>query len=208
MDEAGRVVGSGSLTGPAMDFIARAFGPLPPLHRVQVSAVYPGYPRPRAGESAAAFRYRRDRNAAHPDGVKPVGPGRRRRIEECHAFLLGLLLTETTETDARAAPLVVWEHSPEVMRATLRAALANNDPADWHRVDVTRAYRGARRQAFDACKRICLHVRPGEACLLHRLALHGVVPWAGSATAPPDGRVIACLRPLMPGTVADWLDAP
>jgi hypothetical protein len=50
-------------------------------------------------------------------------------------------------------------------------------------------------------------VRPGEATLLHRLTLHGVAPWEPSATAPPEGRIIAYFRPLM-SSVKDWLMQP
>jgi hypothetical protein len=39
---------------------------------------------------------------------------------------------------------------------------------------------------------------------MHRHLLHGVAPWAAGAKAPPEGRIIAYFRPLMPD-VASWL---
>lgn len=203
-DAQGRVAGSGPLTGPAVDYLRRRHGPLT-WDIGQVSAVFPGYPRPRDGEGAAAFRYRRDRDAAHVDGLKPVGPDRRRMIRECHAFILGLPLTETSPD---AAPLVVWEGSPAIIRAALLDALDGHDPAGWGDVDVTGAYRAARREVFETCRRVVLHVRPGEAYALHRLALHGVAPWADTAIAPAEGRVIAYFRPPLAGGPAAWLQAP
>ena len=48
---------------------------------------------------------------------------------------------------------------------------------------------------------------PGEAVLLHRHLLHGVAPWGETATAAPEGRMIAYLRPEFT-TLRDWLDRP
>jgi hypothetical protein len=50
--------------------------------------------------------------------------------------------------------------------------------------------------------------QPGEAVLVHRLALHGVAPWQKGATAPPEGRMIAYFRPEFQGLGDDWLSAP
>lgn len=201
-DPQGRVEGSAPLGGPAVDFIRAHLGGLPPLHRGQVSAVHPGYPRPREGESESAFRYRLRRDAAHVDGIKATGPDRRRRIEEPHAWILGLPLTET---DPGAAPLVVWDGSHRIMGARLAEALAGHDPRDWGRADVTEAYAAARREVFERCTRTVLHAGPGEAYLLHPLALHGIAPWRDGARAPADGRVIAYFRPPWTGSVRDWL---
>ena len=57
-DAAGRVGGSEPLGGRAIAAVRALYGDLP-LHRGQVSAVHPGYPKPREGEGEAAFRYRR-----------------------------------------------------------------------------------------------------------------------------------------------------
>jgi len=199
----GRVGGSGPLCGPAVDFITRQFGAMPPLHKGQLSVVWPGYPRPREGEDDTAFTYRLKRDAAHLDGIKPVGPRRRRMIREPHAFILGLPLNRT---DPGASPLVVWEGSHDIMRRALRQALAAHDPADWGQVDITEAYGQARRQVFESCRRVVVHGQLGEAYLLHRLALHGVSSWDAPADARPDGRMIAYFRPPSPGGVVQWLE--
>lgn len=198
----GAVAGSEPLGGAALALARARFGALP-LHPAQVSVVWPGYPRPRAGESAGAFRYRRNRDAAHVDGLRASGPERRRRIDECHAFILGLALNPAPEG---AAPLVVWEGSHHVIRRHLHAALAPHDPAEWGHVDVTDAYNAARRAVFETCRRVPLPAQPGEAVLLHRLALHGVAPW--TAGAAPEGRMVAYFRPELPGGVQGWLTRP
>jgi len=204
-DRAGRVGRSGPLAGPVVDFLTGLYGPMPDLHRGQVSVVYPGYPKPRDGEGPGAFRYRQRRDAAHLDGLKPEGAARRRKIRECHAFILGLPLCEVS---ADAAPLVVWEGSHEILRAALRAVLAPHPRHEWPEVDMTDAYQQARAEVFARCRRVELPGRPGEAHVLHRLALHGVAPWGAAATGGADGRMIAYFRPLLAGGVAAWLDLP
>ncbi len=74
-------------------------------------------------------------------------------------------------------------------------------------MDVTEAYHAARREVFETCARVVVHARPGEAYLIHRLALHGVAPWRAGAKAPPEGRMIAYFRPEI-GSPADWIEAP
>ncbi|MGP6085407.1 hypothetical protein [Antarctobacter jejuensis] len=195
----------GSLDGVPLAGIApEALAPMPALHPAQLSVVFPGYPRPRDGESEAGFRYRRNRDAAHVDGILAIGPERRRFIREPHAWILGLPLTEA---DAGASPLVVWEGSHTIMRAALREAVAGSGTRrrNWHNVDVTEAYQQARRQCFETCKRVPLPARPGEALLLHRLTLHGIAPWAEGAKAPGEGRMTAYFRPQIKGSVAAWL---
>lgn len=191
-------LGGVPLAGPAITALAE----LPDLHPAQLSVIFPGYPRPRDGDSEAAFRYRLNRDAAHVDGVIADGPQRRRRIMEPHAWILGLPLTRT---DPEASPLVVWEGSHRVMRDALRAALDGRPQEDWDKVDVTEAYQAARRICFDTCTRIPLPAVPGGAILLHRLTLHGIAPWQEGAKAPQDGRMVAYFRPALAGGVAAWL---
>jgi hypothetical protein len=164
--------------------------------------IRPGYPQPSPEESDAAFAYRRDRDAAHLDGLLPIGPEKRRMVKEPHAWILGLPLNETT-----ASPLTVWEGSHEILRAALLNALKPHPPENWGDVDITDAYQSARRTVFATCRRIELPTRPGEATLLHRLSLHGVAAWKSEDTAPPEGRMIAYLRPQHT-SVADWLTRP
>ena len=173
-----------------------------PLHHAQLSVIRPGYPQPSADESPAAFAFRRDRDAAHLDGLLPTGPDKRRMVKEPHAWILGLPLNDTP-----ASPLTVWDGSHELIRAALLGALRPHPPETWGEVDITEAYQAARREVFATCRRIELPARPGEATLLHRLMLHGVAPWKQGDTAPPEGRMIAYLRPLLP-TVAAWLNHP
>jgi len=172
-------------------------------HRAQLSTLRPGYPQPWDGESEAAFRFRRVRDAAHVDGLLPVGPDRRRMLREAHAFILGLPLTEA---DPGAAPLVVWEGSQDIIRRAFTAVLAPHPPETWGDIDLTEPYHAARRESFATCPRVLLPARPGEALLLHRMILHGMAPWAEGAAAAPEGRIIAYFRPEF-DRVADWLEA-
>jgi len=197
-------LGAGPLGGAALAAAQALCGALP-LHPGQLSVVWPGYPRPREGEGDAAFGYRLRRDAAHVDGLLAAGPDRRRMLKERHAFILGLPLTDC---GPGASPVSVWEGSHEVMRAAFARALAGVPEARWAETDLTDAYHAARAEVFATCPRVTLPVRPGEACLVHRLALHGVAPWQDGAEAPEDGRMVAYFRPLLPGPARDWLDLP
>lgn len=201
-DETGRVGASKPLSGMAMDFIASHLGSLP-LHPGQVSIIYPGYPRPRKGESEAAGRYRRNRDAAHVDGLRPMGPDRRRRVDEPHAWILGIPLSDASPD---ASPMVLWEGSHIPMGQAFRAAFADQSQTDLSQVDITDIYQAARREVFETCPRIELPAKPGEAYLLHRHCLHGVAPWPDGATAGPDGRMIAYFRPECANGVAEWIE--
>src|SRR5690606_32231753 len=101
------------LAGAPIRFITDVLG-LPDIEwdRAQISVLFPGYPRRSPDESEAAFRFRRDRDAAHVDGVRRTGD-RRRRLGEAHGFIFGVPLSDMP---AGAAPLVVWEGSHEIMR--------------------------------------------------------------------------------------------
>lgn len=201
-DEQGRVSGSAPLAGRAVDFITRHLGEMPLLHRAQVSVTYPGYPRPRRGESEGAARYRLHRDAAHVDGLRAIGPERRRYLREPHGFILGLPLSVA---EPSAAPLVVWEGSHHIMRDTFATAFAGHAPADWTDIDVTDLYVAARKRVFETCRRVPLPAKPGQAILLHRKVLHGVAPWADDARADADGRMVAYFRPEIPGGIQRWL---
>ncbi|MFA3915990.1 hypothetical protein [Ruegeria hyattellae] len=200
-DSDGRVNGSPPLAGQAMHFIHHHLG-AQALHKGQVSVIYPGYPRPRRGEGDAAFRYRARRDAAHVDGLKLSGPERRRRVEEPHAWILGIPLTDATPD---AAPLVLWEGSHHPLGSAFADTFAAH-PLEAHAtLDITDIYQATRRDVFENCPRIELPARPGEAYLLHRHLLHGVAPWAENATADRDGRMIAYFRPEFPEGLARWL---
>ena len=88
-DGQGRVGDGPALTGQLRDFIEARFG-WHELDRAQVSITYPGYPQPDPHETDAGFRYRRDRDAAHLDGLKPELPGGGRCADEAHAYVIGI----------------------------------------------------------------------------------------------------------------------
>lgn len=188
------------LRGAAKEAADALFGPLS-LHAAQLSTIYPGYPRPRAGESDAAFRFRLERDGAHLDGLKPSAR-RRRFMEEYHGYILGIPLTRCAQS-----PMVIWEGSHLVFQRMLVEAFDGLPEARWPEVDLTEVYQATRREIFETCQRVELRSSPGEAYLVHRFALHGVAPWAAGAEAAPEGRMIAYFRP----EVADrrrWLEAP
>ena len=199
------VAGVPPLAGPAVDFIASGLGLAGfAWDRAQISICLPGYPKPWGEESDAAFRFRRDRDAAHVDGLLRDA-ARRRRLGETHDFILGIPLTDTP---ADASPLVVWEGSHEVMRRVFVERFAGIAEGEWGREDITDVYAAARRECFESLRRVPVHARPGEAYILHRLALHGIAPWdAGAGDLP---RMIAYFRPDTDPSRGNswWLDAP
>ena len=170
----------------------------------QVSVCYPGYPLPMDSESEAAHRFRKNRDAAHLDGLIPVGDSRRRYLQEHHGFILGIPMTSFSKD---ASPLVVWEGSHEVISNRLKMELGNLPAAEWHTVDLTDIYQAVRKQVFDTCQRTTIHASPGEAIVMHRLAIHGVVPWQDDAWCDDIGRMICYFRPLL-SDPAHWLMDP
>lgn len=202
-DGQGRIPGGPALPAALTAEIAALTG-LPgwSWDRAQISVCHPGYPRRDGRDSDAAFRYRRNRDAAHLDGLLPVGPDRRRHLREHHGFILGIPLVETSPD---AAPLVIWEGSHRLAARAFREILAGTAPERWGGIDLTERYHALRREIFAACPRVPVHAKPGEAYLLHRHALHGIAPWAEGAHAPPEGRMIAYFRPdPHPGEAPGW----
>lgn len=193
----------GSVDGCPLPWARLGLSPIP-LHRAQISTVRPGYPRPWSGESDAAYRFRRNRDAAHLDGLIAEGTEKRRFVREPHAWILGIPLTRVSQG---ASPLVLWEGSHVIMRRALLAALSDHPRDDWGRVDITDFYQKARAEVFETCSRIEVPVQPGEATLLHRLLIHGVAPWSDGATAETGMRIIAYFRPIL-ASVSDWLHLP
>ncbi len=204
-DATGAVSGGVPLAGRVIDFIAGNIVPGgPDWEHGQVSVCYPGYPQRSMEESEAMHNYRRNRNAAHIDGLLPEGPARRRHLREFHGFILGLPMTQVPEG---ASPLVVWEGSHERIRCALTGAFGDLPPGQWGDVDVTEIYHQARREIFEDCRCIELVAQPGEAYLVHRLALHGVAPWRDGVSVGRDGRMIVYFRPQLE-QVQDWLVSP
>lgn len=204
-DARGAVDASGPLRGEAVDFIARELGLSGfDWDAAQVSICYPGYPRPMPGESPGRARFRRERDAAHVDGLLPEGPERRRHLREYHGFILGIPMVEF---DADASPFVVWESSQEIMRDAFSRRFEGLAAEQWGEQDITEAYHAARAQAFAECERVELHALPGEAFIAHRLVLHGMAPWREGAAAGDDGRMICYFRPDPFGPY-EWLNNP
>ena len=201
-DEAGAVAGGPPLGGEAVRFAERLAGGPFAWDRAQVSVCRPGYPKPGDGESDASFAYRRDRDAAHVDGLLPVGPARRRFLREHHRFILGL---PAGPADEAASPFVLWEGSHRIVRAVFAEAFAGRAPDTWRDLDVTDAYRALRRRIFSECRRVVVAAGRGEAFLVHRLALHGIAPWRADAAV--GERTIVYFRPES-GDPAAWLNAP
>ncbi len=196
---------SGPLRGEAIDFIGSQLGLRDfEWDRAQVSICYPGYPQPMPGESEARTRFRRERDAAHVDGLLREGPEQRRHLREHHGFILGIPMVAF---DPGASPFVVWEGSHEILRAEF-AARFSAIPADrWGNEDITEVYHAARTRAFSECERVEIHARPGEAFLAHRLIVHGMAPWEAGASAGADGRMICYFRPDPFGPY-EWLHNP
>ena len=173
-----------------------------PMHRAQLSVVYPGYPKPRAGESDPAFNYRKNRDAAHVDGLHAIGSERRRHLSELHAFLLGIPLADCSPD---ASPLVVWKGSHKLVQAWLIDTLSEIAPDDWSSVDLTESYQALRQQIFQSCERVKIHHKLGETVVMHRHALHGIAPWSKNAPQNSHGRMIAYFRPEVSGDLTQWL---
>lgn len=185
-------VGGVPLSGAVMDFLRGRYGDFD-LHAGQVSVIYPGYPKPRAGESEAGFRYRLNRDAAHVDGILGEGPQKRRYIREPHAFVLGIPLNASQNS-----PMTLWRGSHRIMQ---RAFAGLND---WQNTDVTDIYTDARKEVFETCERIELRASVGEAYVMHPLTLHGVAPWKNG---PENYRMISYFRPSSGVDMDQWLQS-
>jgi hypothetical protein len=204
-DGRGAVGGGSPLGGRCLDFIQTrlTLGRFE-WDRGQVSVCYPGYPKPMDGESAAAYRYRLTKDAAHVDGLLAEGIGRRRFIREHHAFILGIPLVQVS---SGASPFVIWEGSHRIMQAALQTATHAQPPGTWRDVDVTNIYQAARKNVFTTCRRVEIVAEPGESYIVHRHALHGMAPWQDTARCGPDGRMIIYFRPETVDLPA-WLNDP
>ncbi|MEM9099678.1 MAG: hypothetical protein AAGC79_14285 [Pseudomonadota bacterium] len=200
-DQSGAVPGRvPALRGATLDTALASIGAETiALDQAQISVCYPGYPQPWEQESEANFRFRRDRDAAHVDGLLR-DQNRRRSLGEVHGFILGIPLTDSPP---EAAPLVVWEGSHHVMRGALAERLSGIAPEQWSDEDLTDTYVTTRKSIFETCQRVPVHTKPGEAYLIHRLALHGVAPWGDEGGDAP--RFIAYFRPdPFPGASPEW----
>jgi len=200
--ETGRWPGGPDLAGEVIDR-ARHLCPFDiAWDTAQISIPYRGYPKQDPDESDANHRFRKNRDAAHLDGLLPVGPERKRYMQEYHAFVLGLPLNAAPKD---AAPLVVWDGSHKVIRNWLQEELGPYDPKDWGSIDLTSSYAMIRKTIFETCTRTIVNVPPGASYLVDRFALHGVAPWPEMINGPEEGRIIAYFRPHWRGDLRLWL---
>lgn len=203
-DMKGAVNGSDPLAGSVLEAAQYAMGqPAFDWGQGQVSVCYRGYPKPGKEEPENAFRYRLKRASAHLDGLKPVGPDRKRKMEEYHGFIMGLPLNETP---ADAAPFVIWEGSHVIFRDMLSEAFKGAAPDDWPDIDLTDIYQATRARIFETCPRVEIHAKPGEAYIAHRFALHGMACWPDDLNGPVEGRIIAYFRPFWQRDRLVWLE--
>jgi hypothetical protein len=192
-DPNGAVSGAHPVSGAAVDFIRDHlnFKDLP-WDRAQISVCYPGYPMPMTGETEAMHAFRRDRDAAHIDGLLKEGPDRRRYLREYHGFVFGIPVTTYSPG---ASPFVIWEGSHTLIQGWLQETFATREPKTWWDIDLTESYQAIRRRVFQECRRITLAPQPGESFVMHRHCLHGMARWQSDATASADGRIILYFRP-------------
>jgi hypothetical protein len=168
----------------------------------QISVCTMGYPLQDTAETTPMFNYRKTRDYAHLDGLKAVGPKRRRKMEEFHGFILGIPLNKTPP---KAAPFVIWQGSHLIFRDMLAKTYAGHPPETWAKIDITETYQKTRTRIFKTCKRVEIHARPGEAYLAHRFALHGMATWDAALNGPDEGRQIAYFRPFWDQDLHGWL---
>jgi len=189
------------IRGAAYDFIKKYLAPDPfEFDAAQISVCYPKYPLHGDEETDAAYRFRLNRYAAHVDGLHRSMPGRRRFLNETHGFIFGVPM-ENTAPDA--SPLVVWKGSHEVMRDMFCEEYKSLSPSEWANKDITDAYASARKFCFENLQTVELWQPKGGSNLVHRLALHGVAPWA--ETCLDRQRMIAYFRPdIYPNISPEW----
>ncbi|MEK6204902.1 MAG: hypothetical protein N2B02_04640 [Amylibacter sp.] len=191
------------LTGPVLKAIQHAMGQEQiDLGLGQLSVCTKGYPLQDANETTPMFNYRKNRDFAHLDGLKAVGPKRQRKMDEFHGFILGIPLNESPP---KAAPFVIWEGSHLIFQDMLQKAYAGHPPEEWAGIDITDIYQETRTKIFETCKRVELHANPGEAYIAHRFALHGMAAWDDLLDGPNEGRQIAYFRPYWDSDLTGWL---
>ncbi len=192
------------LEGMAIEAILERYGRLfCEWDRAQISICYPGYPKPSKQETAAAFSFRKNSFGAHVDGILPIGNPKRRYAKEYHAFIFGIPLEDYNQF---AAPVVVWEGSHRIIRTFLSRVLLQNGVEKWKNLDITQIYAEARKEALSKCKKKIIHVPLGGCYVLHRLAVHGIMPWKKRGNSEAESRMVAYFRPILKDSQF-WLDS-
>ena len=98
--------------------------------------------------------------------------------------------------------MVVWEGSHIIMAEAFQKVFEGHDAQEWSEIDVTEVYQAMRKRVFKTCRRVTVHALPGEAYVLHRLALHGVAPWVKGAVAPEQRAHDRLFAPGISGLVS------
>jgi hypothetical protein len=132
-----------------------------------------GTPQPMVEETPNAFKYRKNRFNAYVDGVLPVGKAKRQYVREYHTFILGIPLVDYNEF---AAPVVVWKGSYNIMQDYLSKQLIQLKDGLLKNEDITDVYHEARQEIFAKCKPKNVTALVGGFYLIHRHALHSVMP--------------------------------
>jgi len=190
------------LRGQALNFVKKVSRKAIALDKGQLSVCYPGYPQPSLAETQAAYSYRLTRDAAHLDGV--LKDGDERYLREYHDYILAIPMNEV---DSKAAPFVVWSKSHSLVKHGLQAAIKNYPVEQWSDLPITRAYQSLRRDIFERCERVEIHLEVGQALVAHRLLLHGTAPWQDTTVATEEGRMICFFRPASL-SIEEWLTNP
>ena len=128
------------------------------------------------------------------DGILPIGYSKRRYAKEYHAFILGIPLVNFNEF---AAPVVVWEGSHRIIRTFLSRVLTKNTVKLWDNLDITEIYQEARKEVLSKCKKRIINVPLGGSYILHRLAVHGIMPWEKKGKSENNSRMVAYFRPVL-----------
>jgi len=173
------------------------------LDQAQISACMPGYPKACADEPAASFAFRTQYYAAHLDGLRPLGPERRRHLTEQHSLILGIPLSNHLP---EAGPVMVWPGSHKLIQAWLQAEFANVPEPQWLEKDLTHGYQSVRRHILETIQPEPIYTPPGGAYIIHRHAIHGQGLWPENiANVGNNGRIIAYFRPHL-HKPTDWLN--
>ncbi len=169
----------------------------------QISICYTGYPRRMNSESKSSFDFRRNRYAAHIDGILPVGKTRRRFIKEYHSFILGIPINQAGK---EASPCVIWEGSHEIIKNELRKYKRLRKISNWGNEDITEFYNDLRKKIFSSCEVKEIWVPMGHAYIINRLSLHGIMPWNQKPKGDENSRMIAYFRPDLKNGQKRWLE--
>ncbi len=194
-DGRGRVNAGPTLTGAAANFLAKYLkADLGAFDKAQLSIVRAGYPQADKHETKAALAYRRDRDAAHIDGLLKDAVAAGRYAREYHHYLWAIALHDGSLC---TSPLVVWRGSHRLIQDSFRRFFADKDIESISQYDVSECYAATRKQVFEQCERVALPLQRGQSVVAHRFLLHGTAPWSRSQRGikQTDARGLCFFRP-------------